>query len=181
LYWLTTLLIPRILSYLQEVAMTVAAETPISSTALREAHGVDEISAADFLTISKVAKIAIAADGEIHPAELKAYLEVARSYGATDEMIDELREFDPTSMTIEEVLGPVDSNQFPTRGLLYDVIKIAKADGDFATEERDAVRTAAELLLLDEAVVNQIVAQVELEEAVLKSRRLLLQNPLATT
>jgi uncharacterized tellurite resistance protein B-like protein len=129
-----------------------------------------------FMAVARGLKVVLAADGKLHPAELNGYLETCRRYGASDAMLRELQEFDPRSMTVEQCFAGIDPDSIPARALLYDVVRIAKADADYARGERAAVRHAADLLDLDDEWLDKITALVDTEDA-LRELRLTLLAP----
>jgi uncharacterized tellurite resistance protein B-like protein len=155
----------------------MAPEPMIRSAALSETHGVPEMPREAFMSVAKAFKIVLAADGELHPKELAAFRDTCRTYGATDDVLGELEAFDPTGVSVEQAFGGMDLSRIPARGLLYDVIKAAQADGDYASAERAAVESAARLLGIDADVLAQLTALVEEENGLRDRRHQLLATP----
>jgi uncharacterized tellurite resistance protein B-like protein len=149
----------------------------IGSHGLRETLGVSGIPAPTFISIARALKCVLAADGEVHGAELNAYLETCRRFGATDDMLDELRQFNPAGTTVEMCFGGMDPDSIPARTLLYEAIRIAKADGTYADEERAAVKRAANLLGIDEDWLTNITALADAEQALRNLRISMLVPP----
>ena len=147
-----------------------------TSPALRDTYGVSGMPGPMFVSIARGLKVLLAADGVIHPAELNMYLETCRRYGAADGMLQELQAFDPKGVTFEECFAGIDTMLIPTRALLYDVIRISKADQDYPESERAAVAQAAHLLGVDDDWVDKITALVDAENA-LADLRLRLLTP----
>lgn len=147
-----------------------------TSVAFRDTYGVSGMPGALFVSVAQGLKVVLAADGRIHPAELNAYLETCRRYGATDTMLRELQAFEPAGMTVEQCFAGIDPDSIPARALLYDVVRIAKADADYAGGERAAVQHAAELLGIDDEWLEKITALVD-AEAALRELRLTLLAP----
>lgn len=147
------------------------------SVAFRDTYGVSGMPGPLFVAVARGLKVVLAADGRIHPAELNAYLATCRKYGASDEMLRELQAFDPTGVTIDECFAGIDADTIPARALLYDVIRIAKADADYARGESAAVRRAAELLGIDDEWLEKIDALVDAEDALRQLRLTLLAPP----
>jgi tellurite resistance protein len=157
--------------------MSQNASTAVKSAGLKHAHGVAEMPSDVFMAVAKAFKVVLAADGTISPPEHDAYVETCKNYGASESMMGELEAFDPFSTTLEKLLGSVDKAKIPARGLLYDSVRVASADGDFAKAEDIAVHKAAKLLGLDDAVVDSIIAIVKMEEAVRTARLAVLGTP----
>jgi uncharacterized tellurite resistance protein B-like protein len=145
--------------------------TMIRSAALSETHGLPEMPRDAFMAVAKAFKVVLAADGVLHPKELQAYRDACRTYGATDELLQELEAFDPMGASIAQVFDGMDLSRIPARGRLYDVIKAARADGDDAVAEQTAVREAARVLGVSDDVVDLLRGLVD-EEEQLRARRL---------
>lgn len=149
------------------------------SPALRDTYGVSGMRAPLFRAVARGLKVLLAADGRIHPAELNAYLETCRRYGADDAMIAELQAFDAAATTFDECFAGIEPDTIPARALLYDVIRICKADADFAGTERAAVRHAADVLGVEPDWMGKITALVDAEEALQQLKLALLVPPAA--
>lgn len=149
----------------------------VISAGPRETERVSGIPAPLFQKLARALKLVLAADGDVNGAELNAYLETCRRFGAPDEMLDELRRFDPAETSLEECFADMDPDSVPARSLLYDAIRIAKADGSYDRSERAAVTRAAQLLGLDDEWVQKITALVDAEEALARLRVSLLLPP----
>jgi uncharacterized tellurite resistance protein B-like protein len=147
-----------------------------TSAAFRDTYGVSGMPGPLFMAVARGLKVVLGADGRIHPAELNAYLETCRRYGASDEMLRELQEFDCGDTTLEQCFAGIDPDSIPARALLYDVVRIAKADADYARGESIAVRHAADLLGIDDEWLGKITALVDAEDA-LRELRLRLLAP----
>ncbi|MGH7503108.1 MAG: TerB family tellurite resistance protein [Longimicrobiales bacterium] len=144
--------------------MTMFTEL-VCGSGVRDTLGVSGIPGPLFVQIARALKVVLAADGELHPAEVNEYLDTCRRYGAPDEMLDELRDFDPSVTSIEECFGGIAPESIPYKALLYDAIRIAKADGSYAMNERAAVRNAARILGINDDGVMDITALVDAEDA----------------
>lgn len=147
-----------------------------ASPVLRDTYGVSGMPGPLFMAVAKGLKVLLAADGAIHPAELNSYLETCQRYGADAAMLRELHGFNAHEATFEACFAGVDAMLIPTRALLYDVIRIAKADGDYALGERAAVRRAATLLGVSDNWVEKITALVDAENALAELRLRLLAD-----
>lgn len=156
--------------------MFTETETLVASPGLKQTHGIPQMPGEAFMSVAKAFKIILAADGTIAPAEHDAYVDTCKTYGATESMLAELESFDPYSTTLESALSGIDKSKVPVRGLLYDAVKVACADGRLADAEDAAVQKAARLLGIDRSVVDAIVAIVRMEEGVRTARIGLLSN-----
>src|SRR5262245_52033454 len=145
-----------------------------TSPILRATTAVGGMPAPTCSSIAPGPKLLLAAVGRIHPAEINTYLETCRRYGAHESMLRELQAFDPHGVTFEECFAGVDPMLIPTRALLYDVIRISKADEDYAKAEQDAVAKAAHLLGVDDDWVEKITALVDAENSLAALRLRLL-------
>lgn len=149
----------------------------VSSSGLRETMGVSGIPAPIFLSIARALKCVLAADGVVDGGELNAYLETCRRFGAPDEMLEELRRFDPSDTRVEACFQGMDPDSIPARTLLYEAIRIAKADGKYADAERATVKRAAEVLGIDDDWLANITALADAEEALRSLRVSMLLPP----
>ena len=155
----------------------MSTDAMIRSSALSETHGVPEMPRQAFMAVAKAFKVVLAADGELHPKELAAYRDTCRTYGATDDVLRELDAFDPTDVSVEQAFGGMALSQIPVRGLLYDVIKAAQADGDYASAERGAVETAARVLGVGPDVLAELTSLIDDENHLRDRRHRLLSTP----
>ena len=125
------------------------------------------------------ALLAIAgADGTLADAELQWYLDEAVLMGVTQEYVDALRKIDWKNVNIEEALSQVNFD-FPInvkRSLLYQAIKMSRADGEYHEKEKAAVAKAAEILGVEKSVVESIEAVAEMEDNATKMLRLILSG-----
>jgi uncharacterized tellurite resistance protein B-like protein len=144
--------------------MTMFTEL-VCGTGVRDTLGVSGIPGPLFVQIARALKVVLAADGELHPAEMNEYLETCRRYGAPDELLEQLKEFDPSTTTVEQCFAGISPESIPFKALLYDAIRIAKADGSYARNERAAVQNAAHALGIDDDHVMDITALVDAEDA----------------
>jgi uncharacterized tellurite resistance protein B-like protein len=161
-------------NFLVELSIMTTFTELQASPVLRDTYGVSGMSGPLFVAVAKGLKVLLAADGAIHPAELNSYLETCRRYGADGVMLRELHAFDARDATFEECFAGIDALQIPTRALLYDVIRIAKADGDYARGEQAAVSRAATMLGVSDDWVEKITALIDAENALAELRLRLL-------
>lgn len=107
-------------------------------------------------------------DGELADSELQWYLdEQDMLFENPDEYIAALRKADWRSANLEQLLGGIryDFALNARRTLLYQAIKMCRADQDYHAKERETVRRAAEFLGIEQSVVTSIECVVALEES----------------
>ncbi|NER23197.1 MAG: hypothetical protein F6J86_32270 [Symploca sp. SIO1B1] len=117
------------------------------------------------------ALLAIAgADGELSAEELQWYLDEQEMMSVPSEAVDEyittLRNFDWKNANIEELLSGI-KYDFPVNfrcSMLYQAIKISRADGYYHEKERAAVAKAAAILGIEPSVVVSLESVAEMEE-----------------
>jgi hypothetical protein len=129
----------------------------------RSAHFSDDT----LLRVCKAMMICAGADG-LSPAELEYCLGLAHTLGASTASIDELRRFDFEHARLEDFLRADD--KFPRRALLYECIRVSRADEVYAESERAAVLDAADLLGIDEDTVVALEGMVEMDQALRRAR-----------
>ena len=119
------------------------------------------------------------ADGELAEAEFQWYVEEQKLLlTQPQEYIEVLRKFDWKNADIEQLLGNI-SYDFPLnfrRAMLYQAIKMCRADGSYSDKEKSTVARAAEILELDRSIVVNLASLAELEEATERLRLSLLET-----
>ncbi len=119
-------------------------------------------------------KIILAADG-LHPKEAAALSRGMTLMGIPPALMAEIERFDIHGARLEDYL-PRTLSRARARTLLYDAIRLANADQDYSSVERDAVLRAASVLGIDAFTVRAIEGLVQMERAVDQLRRSLLQE-----
>ena len=123
------------------------------------------------------ALLAIAgADGDLQEEELQWYLDEQILMGATEEYIEAIRNIDWKNVNIEEQLTEVKFD-FPLnarRAILYQAIKMSRADGVYHEKEKAAVSKAAEILGIEKSVVASLESVAETEESTEQNLRSIL-------
>lgn len=108
------------------------------------------------------------ADGELAEEEFQWYVDEQELLMENSaEYIEELRKFDWKNASIEELLSGI-SYDFPMnfrRVMLYQAIKMSRADGVYQEKEKAAVGKAAEILGIERSMVTSIESVAEMEEA----------------
>ena len=113
------------------------------------------------------------ADGDVSDPELEwLTIECANAEGISEDVIAAWEEFDYDMADLEEIFHSFNSKSFGNfnKILIYDAIRMASADGDYAQDEKDTVYQAARLLKVGTETVMAIEALVELEQAADKLR-----------
>jgi len=117
------------------------------------------------------ALLAIAgADGELAEEELQWYIDeqemMAVDSEALQEYIEIIRKFDWKNANLEELLSGI-KYDFPvnfSHTMLYQAIKMSRADGVYHEKEKAAVAKAAEILGVEPSVVVGLESVAEMEE-----------------
>ncbi|MEM7712637.1 MAG: hypothetical protein AAF349_03510 [Cyanobacteria bacterium P01_A01_bin.68] len=115
------------------------------------------------------AVVAIAsADGELARRELDWFVEEQYLLGLPSDLIEEnILKFDPKNAEIEELFGGIHYD-FPLnfrRCMLYQAIKMSRADGVYHDKEKAAVARAAKILRIERSVVVSLESLVEIEDS----------------
>ncbi|NEO40922.1 MAG: hypothetical protein F6J90_33150 [Moorea sp. SIOASIH] len=108
------------------------------------------------------------ADGELAQAELDWFVEEQNMMGVPSELIEEnILKFDGENLDIQQLLGGI-HHDFPVnfkRCMLYQAIKMSRADGVYHDKEKAAVARAAEILGIERSVVVSLESLIEIEES----------------
>ncbi|MGK7904121.1 MAG: TerB family tellurite resistance protein [Hormoscilla sp.] len=108
------------------------------------------------------------ADGELAEAELEWFIDEQKLLMVeSEEYIETIRKFDWKNANIEELLSGI-KYDFPLnfrRAILYQAIKMSRADGIYHEKEKAAVAKAAELLGIERSVLVSLESVAEMEEA----------------
>ncbi|NES18108.1 MAG: hypothetical protein F6K41_04075 [Symploca sp. SIO3E6] len=108
------------------------------------------------------------ADGELVEKEFQWYVdEQALLTIDSQEYIETLRKFDWKNAKLEDLLSGI-SYSFPLnfkRSMLYQAIKMSRADGSYHDKEKAAVAKAAEILGIERSVLVSLESLTELEQA----------------
>ncbi|GGA15868.1 TerB family tellurite resistance protein [Okeania sp. KiyG1] len=108
------------------------------------------------------------ADGELAEKEFQWYIDEQELLMVDPaEYIEALRKFDWKNANIEELLSGI-KYDFPLnfrRSMLYQAIKMSRADGVYQEKEKAAVAKAAEILGIERSMLVSIESLAEMEEA----------------
>lgn len=119
------------------------------------------------------------ADGQLAEAEFQWYVDEQELLMVdSQEYIEALRQFDWKNANIEELLSGI-SYDFPLnfrRSMLYQAIKMSRADGSYHEKEKAAVAKAAEILGIERSVVVSLESLAELEESTERLRLALFET-----
>ena len=116
-------------------------------------------------------------DGEVSDEELEwLTVECAEAVGVSEEIIDKWENFEYDEDELEELFFNINSASFANfnKLLIYDAIRMASADGDYAEDEKEQVYNAARIMKVPPEAVTAIEALVEMEQAADKLRFTLL-------
>jgi len=154
--------------------MTTPRLSALNVVSNRERYGsvVGQPAPERALRIGKAIKLIIAADGEVSEGELSAFADLATMFGANEELFSQLVAFDPRSTTLQDCLQGL-GNDALSRRMIYDAIKISSVDG-YHAREREAVRSAAQIMWIDGATVTLLEGLVEAERGLAGIRARLL-------
>ena len=134
----------------------------------------------DVCTSYGTALMAIAgADGELVEEEFQWFVnEQELLWVNYEEHLEALRNADWKNADMDEVLGNLHF-EFPLNArkvILYQAIKMSRADKDYHDKEKAAVNRAAELLKIEHSAVASLEALAEAEDAVDRIRLALFET-----
>ncbi|WP_424098212.1 hypothetical protein [Moorena producens] len=119
------------------------------------------------------------ADGELAEGEFQWYIdEQEMILVESAEYIEALRKFDWKNANVEELLSGI-KYDFPVnfyRTLLYQAIKMCRADGNYHEKEKESVAKAAEILGIERSVAVSLESFAELEDSAERLRLALFET-----
>ena len=118
------------------------------------------------------------ADGELAEAELNWYINELELLGCTEEYISTVKNLDWKNANIDELLGKIKFD-FPMnspKAILYQAIKMCRADNEYHEKEKAVVDKAAQVLGIPLTEVTAIESLVEMENSADKLRHALLET-----
>jgi hypothetical protein len=118
-------------------------------------------------------KIILSVDG-LHPLEFHALSRGMRLMGVPEHLATMVEEYDVIRQRIEDHL-PRKSTKQRARMLIYDAIRMSSADQEYSEQEAAIVGRAADVLGVDQFALRALEGLVQMERAVDKMRRSLLQ------
>ena len=111
------------------------------------------------------------ADGELAEAELQWYIDEQEMLLVESvekkEYIETIRKFDWKNANLEELLSKL-KYDFPLnfrRTMLYQAIKMCRADGNYHEKEKATVAKAAEILGIERSMAVSLESLAELEDS----------------
>ncbi len=116
-------------------------------------------------------------DGEVTDDELEwLTVSCAEAVGIEESIISDWEDFEYDEDELEELFIDLNATSFANYNklLIYDAIRMASADGDYAEDEKEQVYNAAKILKVSQEAVTAIEALVEMEQAADKLRFTLL-------
>lgn len=158
--------------------MSLVNEVLPASEFLKKNLGISEIPLEAYLNYGYALLAIAGADGEVSEAEFNWLVNHQRLAGAPEEVIEKYKTFEYKNADLENLLSKI-TVDVPTwsksRSLLYHAIQMARVD-HYATEEREAVKKAANLLKVEDDIALALERLIETEEAVTALRKALLQT-----
>jgi len=112
-------------------------------------------------------------DGEVSDPELEwLTVSCAEAIGISDDIVKEWEQYDFEEDDLEELFVNLNAASFGNfnKLLIYDAIRMASADGDYADDEKSQVYHAAKIMKVAPEAVTAIEALIELEQAAEKLR-----------
>jgi hypothetical protein len=135
--------------------------------ALIEVHGESpESTPEECIAVGKAMLIVLGSGGPLSAKEMERFLSIAAAYDAAPEAVDELKRFDYANASLSDHFK---GDARLGRHLMYDAIRILRADGDRA-HQRVRAKEAARLLGVDPSIVASLESIVEAEEALRHAR-----------
>lgn len=122
------------------------------------------------------------ADGELNEKEFQWYIEEQKMlFENFEEYVEALQTVDWKNADIAQLLAS-ERYEFPLnfrKGLLYQAIRMSRADGTYHEKEKAAVKKAAEVLDVDEFSVANLESVADIEDVADRLRRSLLETTTA--
>ncbi len=153
------------------------SEIKISNSAKRQYHIEGTIDSQDWINHCGALLTIAGADGEVSDEEMKWLIDEQISYGATDEVIAEIKRFNWRDADLDDLLKQLGETSLDLqRTLIYQAIKMSRADAVYHDDERAAVMKAAEHFGLTADVTETLHVLVEMEENVDRLRHTVLSR-----
>jgi uncharacterized tellurite resistance protein B-like protein len=137
-------------------------------------YGVAEVPEESILNYGKALLVISGGDGEVSPQEQEWFdTYFCELLKLPEQVTNEFRTFDPLNANLEDLLSDIIfETQLSTSLLLvYDCIRMAKADNDFAKEEAALVRRVAEILSIPPYKVKAIEHFVDAENSLIETKK----------
>lgn len=120
---------------------------------------------------AKAMILCAAGDGELAPAELEWIVGFTANSGGTHELLQELRQLDPSKLDPMQLLAQTERPGLFVHSLVYNAICAADADGVLEPGEVQTIHAMAMVLGLPEEQVDGLFA-LHREEKALQQRKL---------
>ncbi len=140
---------------------------------------VELVSSNMILDYGKALLIIAGADGKVSEEELLWFIhDFSIEKGINSDLLKDLMHYDYHTEAFEDVVNRIKlkSSLNLARLLLYDSIKFARSDQDYAFEEEQAVKRASRVLNVELSIATALERLVETENMVAKKRRKILEN-----
>ncbi len=155
--------------------MTVATRKSLQPTSYaRDKYNITKPIDFDVAVNYGGALMAIAgADGELKEEEFQWYIkEQEILLVESEEYIETLRKFDWKNADVEALLNGI-KYDFPLnfrRTMLYQAIKMCRADGNYHEQERASVAKTAQILGIEKSMATSLESLAEMEDAAQRLR-----------
>ncbi|MBJ95749.1 MAG: hypothetical protein CMP23_14910 [Rickettsiales bacterium] len=160
--------------------------TPLSSEA-RKLYSTDDVPAEALEAYGCILLAISAADGEISSQERRWFDEWAEGLGAPAAVVERWAAFAAEELDLEGFIArtrerrkgewksliKAETSINYARTLVYDAIRMARADDNYHPDEKSAVEKAATMLHVDAATLLAIESVVDMEEGLRGMRRAL--------
>ncbi|MDW7691620.1 TerB family tellurite resistance protein [Flammeovirgaceae bacterium SG7u.111] len=162
----------------EELRSKPGVEMRKTTPLVKQTFGIEETTDAIDLNYGYALMIIAGADGVVSEAEKNWYKnEFARMYKTPDHIIEKVLAVDFKELRLEKVISDLSSDISinHAKTLLYSSIKMARADQDYAEEEKEAVRKAAEHLHIPSNIANTMNYLIDAENKIEKMRKTLFE------
>lgn len=120
---------------------------------------------------AKAMMICAAGDGKLAPQELEWILGFVANSGGTDELLQELRNLDPTTLDPMKLLAQTERPGLFVHALVYHAIVASDADGVLEPGEAGTIRAMAMILGVTEEQIDALFA-LQADERAFQQRKM---------
>jgi uncharacterized tellurite resistance protein B-like protein len=137
-----------------------------------ETYGIASIDKGALLACGKLILLTAGGDGEISKPEMDWFLENFKTDGAPQDVIDILSKFDFAKSKAEDIIKEIPGglSLYQSKIVLYNAVKMAYADHEYALGEHQTVARIGKLLGVNSATIKMIECLVAIEVSADKLR-----------